>query len=51
MKGSFQLLRLELTTDRDAFVARGEELAALQLEVATTDRGVLAWAAVALHHA
>jgi len=51
VNGAIQVLRVEVASDREAFTARVEELAALPLDEMTTDPGVLARGAVALHHA
>ncbi|MGE0143452.1 MAG: hypothetical protein AB7I19_10300 [Planctomycetota bacterium] len=51
MNGALQVLRVEVRSDYAAFVARVEELGSLALGPTTDDPGVLARAAVALHHA
>jgi hypothetical protein len=45
------MLRLEVRSDAEAFAARVEELAGLQLSPDSKDPNLLARAAVALHHA
>ncbi|MBM4061419.1 MAG: hypothetical protein FJ265_10060 [Planctomycetes bacterium] len=51
MNGAIQVLRVEIASDRDAFLVRVEELASLPLDPSTSDPGIIARAAVALHHA
>jgi hypothetical protein len=51
VNGALELLRTEIATDRAAFAARVDEIASIRLEASTIDEGLLARAAVALHHA